>query len=172
MHCRNAAKHTRRHHPSGGVAEWLNAAVSKTVLPVLLVTRVRIPPPPPEKTAGRESPACFFINDFSLARAQPRRGNCPLCGWTTTCFAKPSSRRILTIVQAVKNPRRRGGGRLWLALLNKIRHATRPTSEVPYVARCFTAFINDMPILRSNRAILFGFREVGAVYLAISKCFT
>ena len=33
--------------PCGGVAEWLNAAVSKTVSPVLPVTRVRIPPPPP-----------------------------------------------------------------------------------------------------------------------------
>ena len=33
--------------PRGGVAEWLNAAVSKTVSPVLPVTRVRIPPPPP-----------------------------------------------------------------------------------------------------------------------------
>ena len=33
--------------PCGGVAEWLNAAVSKTVLPVTRVTRVRIPPPPP-----------------------------------------------------------------------------------------------------------------------------
>ena len=31
----------------GGVAEWLNAAVSKTVSPVTRVTRVRIPPPPP-----------------------------------------------------------------------------------------------------------------------------
>ena len=35
------------HRPCGGVAEWLNAAVSKTVSPVLPVTRVRIPPPPP-----------------------------------------------------------------------------------------------------------------------------
>ena len=32
----------------GGMAEWLNAAVSKTVLPVIQVTRVRIPLPPPE----------------------------------------------------------------------------------------------------------------------------
>ena len=32
--------------PYGGVAEWLNAAVSKTVWP-FRVTRVRIPPPPP-----------------------------------------------------------------------------------------------------------------------------
>ena len=37
----------RAHRPCGGVAEWLNAAVSKTVSPVLPVTRVRIPPPPP-----------------------------------------------------------------------------------------------------------------------------
>ena len=33
--------------PCGGVAEWLNAAVSKTVYPVSPGTRVRIPPPPP-----------------------------------------------------------------------------------------------------------------------------
>lgn len=33
--------------PFGGVAEWLNAAVSKTVYPVSPGTRVRIPPPPP-----------------------------------------------------------------------------------------------------------------------------
>ena len=33
----------------GGMAEWLNAAVSKTVLPVTQVTRVRIPLPPPEE---------------------------------------------------------------------------------------------------------------------------
>lgn len=31
----------------GGVAEWSNAAVSKTVSPVTPVTRVRIPAPPP-----------------------------------------------------------------------------------------------------------------------------
>lgn len=37
----------KRSTPRGGVAEWLNAAVSKTVLPVTRVTRVRIPPPPP-----------------------------------------------------------------------------------------------------------------------------
>src|SRR5919202_7063412 len=30
----------------GGVAEWLNAAVSKTVSGVKPLTRVRIPPPP------------------------------------------------------------------------------------------------------------------------------
>ena len=35
-----------RRAPYGGVAEWLNAAVSKTVWP-FRVTRVRIPPPPP-----------------------------------------------------------------------------------------------------------------------------
>ena len=36
-----------RFTPSGGVAEWLNAAVSKTVYPTFSGTRVRIPPPPP-----------------------------------------------------------------------------------------------------------------------------
>lgn len=38
---------------SGGVAEWLNAAVSKTVYPVLPGTRVRIPPPPPDITGSK-----------------------------------------------------------------------------------------------------------------------
>lgn len=55
----------------------------------------------------------FCVKGFSLARALPRRVNRPLCGRTTTCFTKPPSRRILTIVQAVKNPRRKGGVRLW-----------------------------------------------------------
>ena len=41
--------------PYGGVAEWLNAAVSKTVLPATRVTRVRIPPPPPDKLKDREA---------------------------------------------------------------------------------------------------------------------
>ena len=53
--------------PCGGVAEWLNAAVSKTVYPVFPGTRVRIPPPPP-----------FFPNKQIYAHAQgtllhPRR---------------------------------------------------------------------------------------------------
>ena len=44
----------------GRVAERLNAAVSKTVLPVTRVTRVRIPPPPP---VSNESPSdgAFFV---------------------------------------------------------------------------------------------------------------
>src|SRR3954466_11599948 len=39
----------------GGVAEWLNAAVSKTVMGGLRPSRVRIPPPPltePESLSG------------------------------------------------------------------------------------------------------------------------
>ena len=44
----------RRFHPiRGGVAEWLNAAVSKTVYPVSPGTRVRIPPPPPVESRTR-----------------------------------------------------------------------------------------------------------------------
>ncbi len=44
--------------PCGGVAEWLNAAVSKTVRRVFPVSRVQIPPPPPHLNAKRYS---FFI---------------------------------------------------------------------------------------------------------------
>ena len=44
--------------PCGGVAEWLNAAVSKTVYPVSPGTRVRIPPPPP----------VYFLNEPPMAR--------------------------------------------------------------------------------------------------------
>ena len=36
----------------GGLAEWLKAAVSKTVLAVFPLTRVRIPHPPPSGLAG------------------------------------------------------------------------------------------------------------------------
>ena len=53
----------------GGVAEWLNAAVSKTVSPVTRVTRVRIPPPPPEHPKPRRRG--FFI--FVRTRRIPRR---------------------------------------------------------------------------------------------------
>ena len=48
-------------HPYGGVAEWLNAAVSKTVLPVTRVTRVRIPPPPPAGQSGPRKRGSFHI---------------------------------------------------------------------------------------------------------------
>ncbi len=44
----------------GGVAEWLNAAVSKTVWPATRVTGVRIPPPPPGyKLQARETVPVF-----------------------------------------------------------------------------------------------------------------
>ena len=42
------------------MAEWLNAAVSKTVLPVIQVTRVRIPLPPPENLKRSERNAFNF----------------------------------------------------------------------------------------------------------------
>jgi hypothetical protein len=54
---------------SGRVAERLNAAVSKTVLPVLPVTRVQIPPLPP----GFEGSACgrpFFIRNAMTLRGK------------------------------------------------------------------------------------------------------
>ena len=49
--------------PSGGVAEWLNAAVSKTVSPVTPVTRVRIPPPPPETAKRPAIRGAFLLRD-------------------------------------------------------------------------------------------------------------
>ena len=48
----------------GGVAEWLNAAVSKTVWPATRVTGVRIPPPPPgyKLQARFPVPVLFFLH--------------------------------------------------------------------------------------------------------------
>ena len=53
---------TRCRPPRGGVAERLNAAVSKTVRRVIPVSRVRIPPPPPLRFCRLElmlEPFCF-----------------------------------------------------------------------------------------------------------------
>ena len=52
----------------GGVAEWLNAAVSKTVWPATRVTGVRIPPPPPGyKLQARVTvPALFYDNNRGI----------------------------------------------------------------------------------------------------------
>ena len=47
--------------PCGGVAEWLNAAVSKTVYPVFPGTRVRIPPPPPSSIERSEPERLAFL---------------------------------------------------------------------------------------------------------------
>ena len=55
--------------PRGEVAERLNAAVSKTVLPVNPVTRVRIPASPPLQTTSR--PGTFFISRDVI------KGDCP-----------------------------------------------------------------------------------------------
>lgn len=54
--------------PCGGVAEWLNAAVSKTVYPVSPGTRVRIPPPPPVSFSKTKSPTAqpFFSLDTAV----------------------------------------------------------------------------------------------------------
>src|SRR3954451_15225194 len=49
--------------PRGGVPEWLNGAVSKTVVRVTPVPRVRIPPPP--------------LQTVILGSAPPNRG----CRW-------------------------------------------------------------------------------------------
>ena len=75
-------------HPYGGVAEWLNAAVSKTVWP-LGVTRVRIPPPPP--SIAYEPPARGSFHIKGTCRGfEPRGRNAPVarCGLSA---AKPMS---------------------------------------------------------------------------------
>lgn len=70
------APHRRRFTPSGGVAEWLNAAVSKTVSPVTPVTRVRIPPPPPFELNSRLRE--FFRFRGSCTIRTLRRQNSPV----------------------------------------------------------------------------------------------
>ena len=59
--------------PCGGVAEWLNAAVSKTVYPVSPGTRVRIPPPPPVATYTNPHPARPGGGSLRFRRRLPRR---------------------------------------------------------------------------------------------------
>ena len=54
----------------GGMAEWLNAAVSKTVLPVIQVTRVRIPLPPPEHQRRCSDAAPFLYPALLNKNAQ------------------------------------------------------------------------------------------------------
>ncbi len=56
------------HTPCGGVAEWLNAAVSKTVSPVTRVTRVRIPPPPPEHPKPWRRGFFIFVRTWRILR--------------------------------------------------------------------------------------------------------
>ena len=52
------------------MAEWLNAAVSKTVWPATRVTGVRIPPPPPGyKLQARETVPVLFLQARSDERA-------------------------------------------------------------------------------------------------------
>ena len=67
--------------PSGGVAEWLNAAVSKTVSPVSRVTRVRIPPPPPVKL--KPGPPGLFCCPRNRSGFEPMRWNSvkKTCQW-------------------------------------------------------------------------------------------
>ena len=55
--------------PCGGVAERLNAAVSKTVSPVTPVTRVRIPAPPPVSIRSPEG----ALGAFSCEGGPPYR---------------------------------------------------------------------------------------------------
>lgn len=63
--------------PCGGVAEWLNAAVSKTVYPVSPGTRVRIPPPPPVALFKRALAARFSL---SIAKAQRSKASAAAAG--------------------------------------------------------------------------------------------
>ena len=68
-----AHKPLRRHTPCGGVAEWLNAAVSKTVSPVTRVTRVRIPPPPPVSNEERFGALFLYLRASSERNQTPNR---------------------------------------------------------------------------------------------------
>jgi hypothetical protein len=58
----------------GGMAEWLNAAVSKTVLPVIQVTRVRIPLPPPENLKRPEGALLIFKEEEGFEPFHTTRG--------------------------------------------------------------------------------------------------
>ena len=71
------------HTPCGGVAEWLNAAVSKTVSPVTRVTRVRIPPPPPEHPKPRRRGFFIFVRTWRILR-RVRTGRS--CAALRTCL--------------------------------------------------------------------------------------
>jgi hypothetical protein len=94
----------------GEVAEWLNAAVSKTVRRVTPVSRVRIPPSPPETLATTPAPrsrgagaSCSWRGRVRVlgaycvdgnARAVWGRGSCslnPRCGWRG---GRPSERSL------------------------------------------------------------------------------
>ena len=57
--------------PGGGVPEWLNGTVSKTVVP-LRVPRVRIPPPPPTSFCKLAKARQWRRNSFSLQRGLAR----------------------------------------------------------------------------------------------------
>src|SRR5215208_4274152 len=56
----------------GGVREWLNRAVSKTVVRVTPVPRVRIPPPP------LSQPRQAFVKLVTVERARSRPGRPPV----------------------------------------------------------------------------------------------
>lgn len=98
--------------PCGGVAEWLNAAVSKTVYPVSPGTRVRIPPPPP----------VYFLSEppvarFSLWIARTQYSKAPVAARliAAKCGARrqqatprPRNYRVGTLLEpnSIKQPRR------------------------------------------------------------------
>ena len=79
----------------GGVREWLNRAVSKTVVPVTPVPRVRIPPPPLYAIAAISSPAATTpatvrtwlpavhsaTHDGQRAAASALSGSSPASSW-------------------------------------------------------------------------------------------
>ena len=75
----------------GGMAEWLNAAVSKTVLPVIQVTRVRIPLPPPGMLP-RPARGAFVAAGKGIRtdEVEFREGNVPVARFQE--FARPSLR--------------------------------------------------------------------------------
>ena len=98
----------------GRVAERLNAAVSKTVLPVLPVTRVQIPPLPPE-FKGLLLPGLF-----SYRQPKPHiweNGTCPyipnLHGWVVLVGGVWVGLFCLREYTGLNWFRRKGKGRPW-----------------------------------------------------------
>lgn len=88
--------------PCGGVAEWLNAAVSKTVYPVSPGTRVRIPPPPP---------VCFLsepsVARFSLRIARTQHSKAPVAARLVAATARRGNRLLRQPLAAAKGGARR-----------------------------------------------------------------
>ena len=82
--------------PHGGVPEWLNGAVSKTVVRVTPVPRVRIPPPPPCDVSGHVS---HMSRDIGLISWSPASGRALCFGCaSSSCWAGCGGRRATSPV--------------------------------------------------------------------------